>query len=76
MKIRIKANSLRIRLTRPEVEQLAIAGYLEEQTMFANNKFVYAVQSVEDVNVLSASPDAHKITMYVSKSFLKDWPGN
>ncbi len=58
------------------MEQLAIAGYLEEQTMFANNKFVYAVQSVEDGNVLSASLDAHKITMYVSKSLLKDWPGN
>lgn len=76
MKLRIKANSIRIQLTKTEVSTLANTSYLEEQTMFANNKFVYAVQSVENGNELSASLDAHKITMYFSKSFLKDWPGN
>lgn len=76
MKIRIKGNSLRMRLTRPEVETLASTGYLEEQTLFANNKFIYAVQSVDNGNELSASLNANKITMFVSKAFLKAWPKN
>lgn len=76
MKLRIKANSIRIRLTKTEVSTLANTGYLEEQTRFINNKFVYAVQSVENGNELSASLDALKITLYVSRSLLKDWPVN
>ena len=76
MKIRIKANAIRIRLTRSEVEKLANTGYLEEQTLFANNKFVYALQIIDNGNELSATLDANKITMFVSKALIKDWPEN
>ena len=76
MKIRIKANAIRIRLTRSEVEKLANTGHLEEQTIFANNKFVYALQIIDNGNELSATLDANKITMFVSKALIKDWPEN
>jgi len=76
MKLRIKANSLRIRLTRSEVEKLANTGYLEEQTMFANNSFVYALQSVDEGNELSAAMDNNRITMFVPKHLIEAWPGN
>jgi len=76
MKLRIKANSLRIRLTRSEVEKLANTGYLEEQTLFANNSFVYALQSVDEGNELSAAMDNNKITMFVPKHLIEGWPEN
>jgi hypothetical protein len=76
MKLRIKANSIRIRLTKTEVSTLAGTGYLEEQTLFANNKFVYALQSVDTGNELSAILDTNKITMFVSAALIKDWAEN
>ena len=76
MKLRIKSNSIRIRLTKTEVSTLAATGYLEEQTLFANNKFVYALQSVDDANELSAAFEGNKITMLVPSVLIKDWPEN
>jgi hypothetical protein len=76
MKLRIKGNSLRIRLTKTEVSELANTGYLEEQTLFANNKFIYALQAVDDAAELSATFSNNKITMLVPASFVKDWPEN
>ena len=64
------------RLTKSEVKKLAETGYLEEQTMFANNKFVYALQSTDTVNELSATLNTNKITMVVPAAFIKNWPAN
>ena len=76
MKLRIKGNSLRIRLTRSEVGKLADTGYLEEQTLFAGNKLVYALQSVDTGNELSATLETNKITMFVPNELIEDWPEN
>ena len=76
MKLRIKGNSLRIRLTKTEVGKLADTGYVEEQTLFAGNKLVYALLSVDSGNELSATLDANKITMFVPHELIKDWPQN
>ena len=75
MKLRIKGNSLRMRLTKNEVNKLAETGYLEEQTVFPYNRFIYALQKTDDA-ALSASFESNKITMLVPGSFVKDWPGN
>ena len=76
MKLRIKSNSIRIRLTKTEVSTLASAGYLEDQTLFANNKLVYALQKVDTGNELSAAFEGNKITMLVPSVLIKDWPEN
>ena len=76
MKLRIKGNSLRIRLTKTEVSKLAQTGYLEDQTSFPNNRFVYALQKVVDAIVLSATFENNKITIFVPASFIEDWVGN
>ena len=76
MKIRIKGNSIRIRLTKTEVSLIATTGYLEEQTLFGNNKLVYALQRVDEGNALTASLEQNKITMFVPSSLTKDWPTN
>ena len=75
MKLRIKGNSLRIRLTKTEVSTLANTGYLEEQTCFADSTFLYALE-VEDITELSASYVNNKMTILVPATFVKDWPGN
>src|SRR5664279_3129003 len=76
MKLRIKGNSLRIRLTKQEVGRIAESGYLEEQTLFAENKFIYALQRVDHGNELSATIETNKITMFIPNKLIKDWPVN
>lgn len=45
MKLRIRGNSLRLRLTRPEVEALLAKGVVEEATTFpGGTRFLYAVE--------------------------------
>ena len=76
MKLRIKGNSLRIRLIKTEVNKLAETGYLEEQTIFPNNRFVYALQSVADAPELFATFLNNKITIFIPEVFIKTWPEN
>ncbi|HEX2683143.1 MAG TPA: hypothetical protein VHL77_04390 [Ferruginibacter sp.] len=76
MKLRIKGNSLRIRLTKTEVSTLANTGHLEEQTVFPSNTFKYVLQKVDDGTELSATFTNDTITMYVPASFVNSWPGN
>ncbi len=76
MKLRIKGNSLRIRLTKSEVDKFVNAGYLEAQTSFINNKFFYALQSLDDAMEMTAAYSDNKITIFVPAKFLKDWPQN
>ena len=75
MKLRIKGNSLRIRLTKTEVSKLADAGSLKEQTNFPNNQFVYALQKTDEA-ALFAIFESNKITIFVPGSFVTDWPVN
>jgi hypothetical protein len=76
MKLRIRANSLRIRLTKSEVNAICDTGYLEEQTSFAGNKFLYALQSVDEATQLSATLVTNKITMFVPRQLIKGWKEN
>jgi hypothetical protein len=76
MKLRIKGNSLRVRLTKSEVSRLAETGYLEEQTNFLSNQFIYALQKTEATETLSASFENNKITIFVAADFVKEWPAN
>lgn len=76
MKLRIKGNSIRIRLTKTEVSTIATTGYLEEETLFVNNKLMYALQRVDEGNELTATFKENKITLYVPSSLTNDWPTN
>ena len=76
MKIRIKENSLRIRLLKSEVYKLEADGYLEAQTSFVNNKLVYALESIEEGDQLTVDFMDNKITMFVPISLLKGWADN
>jgi hypothetical protein len=76
MKLRIKGNSIRIRLTKTEVSMLAETGYLEEHTSFLNNQFIYALQKADEIETLSASFENNKITIFAPAGFINEWPVN
>jgi hypothetical protein len=76
MKLRIKGNSLRIRLSKTEVSTIATTGYLEEETWFGNNRFVYALQRIDEGNTLTAVLEENKMIMFVPASLTNDWPDN
>lgn len=76
MKLRIKGNSIRIRLSRTEVDTLAKDNYLEERTEFANTAFIYALQAKAGISGLEAGFSENKLTMYVSTELVTEWPTN
>jgi hypothetical protein len=73
MKIRIKGNSIRMRLTRSEVESFGKEGYLEERTEFGDKIFIYALAVKTSGNELSATFAGEKITMYVPVQMVSEW---
>lgn len=75
MKIRIKGNSVRMRLSRTEVEQFGKEGYLEESTAFGNGRFIYALEKTKDGVELTADITGQKITMYVPQPIAMEWTG-
>lgn len=73
MKIRIKGNSIRIRLSRPEIDDFGRNGYLEERTEFGDSAFVYALKNEANANELSASFASGKIIVTVPGPITKEW---
>lgn len=64
MKIRIKGNSVRYRLTRPEVEKFSKDGYLEEATEFPGGTFYYALEAKPGLKDLDVDMNENRITLY------------
>lgn len=73
MKIRIKGNSIRLRLTQTEVANFARFGNLEERTEFGDTFFAYELLRNEAVKTLSATMHGNKITMHVPSSIANEW---
>jgi hypothetical protein len=72
MKIRIKGNSLRYRLTKSEVDQFIATGYVEEKINFGNSNLYYLLKKT-DSDHLSASFNNNKITLNFPSSFINKW---
>ncbi len=72
MKIRIKGNSLRYRLTRTDTSRLAEKGYLQEAVDFGSKQLLYALQVVDDEQ-LSATFRDDAITIYVPKALIQEF---
>lgn len=73
MKIRIKRNSIRLRLTKSEVAQLCANEFFEEKTKFLGQAFSYAVRLSSKHDALSASYKAHTITLYLPRTLGSNW---
>lgn len=72
MKIRIKGNSLRYRLTRPEVERFAETGLVEERVNFGSGVLWYVLCGTE-AGELSATFVDNRITLYLPVGLVKEW---
>ncbi|MDG1261333.1 MAG: hypothetical protein P8H59_02845 [Flavobacteriales bacterium] len=76
MKIRIKGNSIRFRLTKTEVQLLAETGVVEEMTAFPNGDgFRYAL-TTSSTTANDASFSEGKIAITLSKSWAEEWSNN
>jgi hypothetical protein len=73
MKIRIRGNSVRLRLTRTEVDTFNNEGYLEEKTNFGFAEFIYAIESLPSIDSLQATFVGNKLTVFVPDALKKEW---
>lgn len=75
MKIRIKSNFIRIRLTRHEVEKLRSEGAVHSETVFGPDcVFQYAVCTDPEATHLSARFDNNRITLNLPAAEAQTWP--
>ena len=73
MKLRLKGNSLRLRLTQPEVTQMVATGRVEETVAFGTHALVYALERCDKTSDVSASFDGHEVTVRVARAVLDAW---
>lgn len=72
MKIRIKSNALRYRLTRSEVARFADTGLITEEINFGDAKLTYILR-VTDQEQLSASFGNNVITLNMPANIARKW---
>lgn len=76
MKIRIKDNAIRFRLTKSEVADFCEKRCYESQTEFDDSKFVYGLRMDESFEELSAEFKSNTITLKIPKKMAADWNTN
>ncbi|MFM9945341.1 MAG: DUF7009 family protein [Bacteroidia bacterium] len=73
MKLRIKGNSIRIRLSKSEVDYFGTNAYLEERIEFGNSELVYAIQSKANSNEISANFEGNTIIVTIPENLRNEW---
>ncbi|AKK73965.1 hypothetical protein OK18_16370 [Chryseobacterium gallinarum] len=69
MKIRIKDNSVRFRLTQSEVSELGEKGMVSSFTQFVDRPFIYTIEKTQD-EALSAAFIENKIVMKIPETMV------
>lgn len=75
MKLRIKGNSLRLRLTKSEVEEFGRSGRFEEKICFGKNAdeiLTYALEKSAQTEI-TASFNGCRITVFVPEIVAQNW---
>ncbi len=75
MKLRIKGNSIRLRLTRDEVYELVHQGEVMETCVVLNKKFIYGVKQTVSANLRAVIED-NEIIVFIPMLKLEDWDEN
>ncbi len=77
MKLRIKDNSLRLRLTQTEVARLGDRGSVEAAIRFSEDHVLgYPVSVLADAEVVSVRYEGHSICVFLPKAIANIWIGN
>lgn len=73
MKIRIKGNSIRLRLTKTEVDNFAANGFVEEKTEFGDTYFSYRMENSPHHQELAAVYHGNLITVFIPTAIAQNW---
>jgi len=73
MKIRMKDNSIRFRLTKSEVTSFCDKGFYKSETQLVNKSLIYILNSSEDVDNLTASFQENTISVIMPNSLKEEW---
>ncbi len=74
MKLRIRGNSIRLRLTQTEVATLAEQGLVEEKTDFGHGQvFVYAVAVSSKSEAVTADFQNNRISIFIPQTIAETW---
>jgi len=74
MKLRIKGNSIRLRLLRGEVEALIEKGFLSEETQFSPSvSFYYGLIVSNDADETEAKFEGDRIMVVLPKAAAAEW---
>ncbi|MBA3442402.1 MAG: hypothetical protein H0T92_21305 [Pyrinomonadaceae bacterium] len=76
MKLRIRGNSLRLRLTRSEVARLAGGETVEEAIIFgieSNQRLIYALETSPDARHIEADYCGARITVRLPADAAREW---
>jgi hypothetical protein len=77
MKLRIKGNSLRLRLTRGEVSDLNKIGIVSETVDFGSGQnFIYAIAVSEASDRVTVSFDDARLLISVPQEQVREWAGS
>ena len=76
MKIRIKGNALRLRLSKTDLHTLEQNNTVTEKTSFGINELVYELKPVHTSDALSASFENNKISILIPAQFSTSWNKN
>ena len=78
MKLRIRGNSIRLRLTKSEVAEIGAGRAVEETVEFDTERaqnFVYALVPAADAEKPYAVFDGNRITVFIARKQARDWAG-
>ncbi len=73
MKLRIRGNSVRLRLLRGEVAEFAAHGVLRETISFGASNLAYVLQTDESVNELRTEFNGNEIVVNVPTAKAREW---
>ncbi len=73
MKLRIRGNSIRLRLLRGEVAEFAARGVLRETIEFGASGLAYVLQAAEDANELQTEYNGGEIVVKVPTATAREW---
>jgi hypothetical protein len=76
MKLRIKGNTLRLRLLRSEVERLSHAGVVSDEIRFGvdtDQALKYSIAASDGVDVVTAQFNDNQILLLLPESTALDW---
>ncbi|PYT01512.1 MAG: hypothetical protein DMF63_01295 [Acidobacteria bacterium] len=76
MKLRIKGNSIRLRLLKSEVEKFANEGFISDETNFGASTLRYTLRMSNGSDAIEGKFDANEIAVLIPEQVARDWTAN